>query len=68
VQKYNIFSKCRHLFVHSQNELGEAPNLHRANYKISAILAFAAKVEADCVLYLTHIKYLKATGILAVPD
>lgn len=30
--------------------------------------AFAAKVETDCALYLTHINYLKATGILAVPD
>jgi hypothetical protein len=30
--------------------------------------AFAAKVETDCALYLAHIKYLQATGILAVPD
>ena len=29
-QKYNIFSKCRHLFVHSLNELGEAPKFRDA--------------------------------------
>lgn len=30
--------------------------------------AYAAKVDANCARHLAHIKYLKAAGLLAVPD
>lgn len=59
-ENYQLSRKQYEAGMESISDLLEAQTLWQQ--------AFAAKVEADCAQYLAQIKYLKAAGLLVVPD